>query len=146
MELKVKQVSKRGLSDLRIILLAEGLPVETILTAPIHFFEVETANGARIGWGGLEIYDNNAVLRSVVVKSVLRGTGAGKILVETLINEAKKLGIKKLWLLTNNAENFFAKMGFGHAIRFEAPKKIQECEEFTWAHHDTAHCMNLRIQ
>ena len=145
MELVVKRVSQKGLSDLRIILLSEGLPVETILTAPVHFYEIETSTGARIGWGGLEIYDKNAVLRSVVVKSVLRGTGAGRVLVDTLLNEARKLGLKRLWLLTNTAENFFGKMGFGHAIRSEAPKQIQDCEEFTWAHNDTAHCMCMKL-
>lgn len=145
MQVNVRSVPKNELDRLRLILLSDGLPVEDILRAPVKFFEVNIDNGAPIGWGGLEIYDNQAVLRSVVVNSVLRGTGAGRTLVETLIKEAKDLGIKKLWLLTIDAENFFAKLGFVHAIRSEAPKSIQACEEFAWLCNETAHCMNMKL-
>ena len=55
MEINAQKVSKRELSDIRTILLSEGLPVETVLSAPITFFQLVTDTGARIGWGGLEI-------------------------------------------------------------------------------------------
>lgn len=145
MEISAQKVSHRELSDIRTVLLSEGLPVETVLSAPITFFQLVTDTGARIGWGGLEIYDNQAVLRSVVIRSALRKTGAGSILVKALIQEAKNVGLKKIWLLTNNAENFFEKLGFRHALRTDAPKAIQSCEEFTWPHHDVAHCMNMKV-
>ena len=145
MKVEVKPVANSDLDKLRIVLLAEGLPVEDILRAPVKFFEVCAENGARIGWGGLEIYGHEAVLRSVVVNSVLRGTGSGKILVETLLEEAKHLELKRLWLLTTNAENFFAKLGFRHALRTDAPKSIQDCEEFRWLCNETAHCMSMKV-
>ncbi len=145
MELEVNKIDKRNLKDLRVLLLAEALPVETILSAPVQFYEIVTDTGARIGWGGLEIYGDHAVVRSVVIKSVLRKTGAGRVLIKSLIHEARALGLKKLWLLTISAEVFFEKMGFKHALRTDAPKDIQNCEEFTWAHNETAHCMNLKL-
>jgi N-acetylglutamate synthase-like GNAT family acetyltransferase len=145
MQIEVKPIAHGQLDRLRIVLLSEGLPAVDILKAPVRFFEACTDNGAAIGWGGLEIYGDQAVMRSVVINSVLRGTGAGKALVETLISEAKALNLKKLWLLTTNAENFFAKLGFCHAIRSEAPKEIQDCEEFKWPNNETAHCMNMRL-
>lgn len=145
MHIEVRPIAHGQLDRLRIVLLSEGLPAEDILRAPVKFFEACAENGAAIGWGGLEIYGDQAVMRSVVINSVLRGTGAGKELVETLIKEAKALGLKKLWLLTTNAENFFAKLGFSHAIRSEAPREIQDCEEFKWPNNETAHCMNKRL-
>lgn len=146
MKVSVKPVAPRDLHSLRTVLLSEGLPVEDLMTAPISFFVASAENGAPIGWGGLEIYGNEAILRSVVINSVLRGTGAGRMLVDCLIDEARIRGLKKLWLLSNNAENFFGKMGFNHAIRSEAPKEIQESEEFMWEHNDAAHCMSMKIQ
>ena len=146
MEVSVKPVSQSDLEGLRLVLLAEGLPVENILTAPVNFFSAQAENGAAVAWGGLEVYGTAAILRSVVVNSVLRGTGAGRKLVKALIDEARTLGLKRLWLLTNSAENFFGKMGFSHAIRSEAPIEIQNSEEFLWQHNETAHCMSMKIQ
>ncbi len=145
MELTVNRIDNRDLKDLRTLMLAEALPVETILSAPVQFYEIATASGARIGWGGLEIYGEHAVVRSVVIKAVLRKTGAGRLLIKALIDVARSLGLKKLWLLTISAEVFFEKMGFKHALRTDAPKEIQACEEFTWAHNETAHCMNMKL-
>lgn len=145
MELKVNKIDKKDLKDLRTLLLAEALPVETILSAPVQFYEIVTDRGARIGWGGLEIYGEHAVVRSVVIKTVLRKTGAGRVLLKSLIDAARGFGLKKLWLLTISAEVFFEKMGFKHALRTDAPKDIQACEEFTWAHNEAAHCMNMKL-
>lgn len=146
MEVSIKPIAKSELEGLRLVLLAEGLPVENILDAPVDFFSAQAENGAAVAWGGLEIYGNQAILRSVVVNSVLRGTGAGRKLVRELIDEARIRGLKRLWLLTNSAENFFGKMGFSHAIRSEAPIEIQNSEEFLWSHNETAHCMSMKIQ
>lgn len=142
----LKRISKRDLRDLKIILLSEGLPVQTIGTAPISFFAINAENGAPLGWGGIEVYGDAGVLRSVVIKNALRGMGSGKKLVKALISEARELGLKKLWLLTINAETFFSQLGFQHAIRSEAPKAIQLCEEFTWSYNDTAHCMCMKLK
>ena len=146
MQYGVKRVEKTELIGLRHILLAEGLPVQTLGVAPISFFAVTVDNGAPIGWGGIESYGTQGVMRSVVIKNALRGTGAGRILVNALIDEAREIGLKKIWLLTTNAETFFGHLGFQHAIRSEAPKDIQKCEEFTWAYHDSAHCMNMKLR
>lgn len=142
----LKRINKKELGDLKIILLSEGLPVQTIGSAPISFFSINAENGAPLGWGGIEIYNDAGVLRSVVIKNALRGMGSGKKLVKALISEARDLGLKKLWLLTINAETFFSRLGFQHAIRSEAPKAIQQCEEFTWGYNDTAHCMCLKLK
>lgn len=145
LKVSIKPVSESDLEGLRLVLLAEGLPVENILKAPVRFFAAHAENGAQIAWGGLEIYEDQAILRSVVVNQVLRGTGAGRKLVCELINEAKIRGLKRLWLLTISAENFFGKMGFTHAIRSEAPLDIQNSEEFLWQHNETAHCMSKKL-
>lgn len=145
-ESDIIRISQSDLENLKTVLLNEGLPVKTIGIAPISFFAIVDENKQAIGWGGIEVYGNAGVMRSVVIKNELRGSGIGKKLVKFLIKEAMLLGLKNLWLLTLDAETFFAELGFKHSIRSEAPKIIQDCEEFTWSCNDTAHCMSLRLR
>ena len=57
-----------------------------------------------------------ASVESVVVSSSYRGRGYGKMLVENLINEAKRLGVRSIHLTSNPrriaANNLYQKLGF----------------------------------
>jgi amino-acid N-acetyltransferase len=130
-----------ALEDVRKRLLSEGLPVQNLGSNPIFFFEAQTPSGAAIGWGGLEVYGREAILRSVVVNSVLRGLGTGRVLVQALIAEAQKMGLSQLWLLTQSAEGFFSKQGFETVPRTTAPHTIQNSEEFVELIDTDAKCM-----
>jgi amino-acid N-acetyltransferase len=142
MDLRIIAIEgSKALEDVRQLLLSEGLPVQNLGSAPISFFEARTKTGAAIGWGGLETYGEDAILRSVAVNSVLRGLGTGRVLVEALVEEARKMGLKRLWLLTQSAEGFFAKLGFDVSPRTHAPPAIIASEEFTDLADTEATCM-----
>jgi amino-acid N-acetyltransferase len=90
---------------------------------------------------GLEIYDENALLRSVAVRSDSQGRGIGKKLTRTIIAYARLRGIKKLYLLTTTAERFFQKEGFVVISRDEVPDSIKATDEFSHLCPDSAICM-----
>jgi amino-acid N-acetyltransferase len=62
--------------------------------------------------GALHVmWEDLAEVRSVVVDDSLRGKGIGHILVDALLEDARKLGIKRVFCLTFET-GFFAKHGF----------------------------------
>lgn len=96
-----------------------------------------------VGIIGLESYGSTALLRSLVVSPKARGNGIGKSLVQELSNEARKEGISELWLLTETAPSFFAKLGFSTRNRMDAPECIRASSEFSALCPDTAICMSI---
>ena len=69
------------------------------------------------------VWQGWAEIRSVCVDGELRGKGYGKELVNACINEARALGIKKLFSLTY-IPDFFVKLGFGTEDKAELPHKV----------------------
>jgi UDP-N-acetylmuramate: L-alanyl-gamma-D-glutamyl-meso-diaminopimelate ligase len=66
-----------------------------------------------VGCVALEVYGEAAILRSLAVKKEARGIGYGWLLAETAVTMARHRGIKRIYLLTENASDFFAaKLGF----------------------------------
>ncbi len=77
-----------------------------------------------VGCGALKIvWKNLGEIRSLAVKEKSRKMGYGKQLVETLIQDAKKLGIEKVFVLTYVPE-FFEKFGFQRIEKSKLPHKI----------------------
>jgi amino-acid N-acetyltransferase len=70
-----------------------------------------------ISWQGL------AEVRSVAVRDDAQGRGIGRALVEGCLNEARELGIKRLFVLTYLPE-FFQKFGFVPYPKENLPHKI----------------------
>lgn len=68
--------------------------------------------GAVIACGGIELYDDCAVLRSVVVDDAGRGRGLGGRLAELLMTRAREAGASDLYLFTADALPFWQHYGF----------------------------------
>jgi len=68
-------------------------------------------------------WDNLAEIRSLIVAESIRKKGVGSQLVDACCAEAKKLKVKKVFLLTANTE-FFKKFGFKFIDKAELPHKI----------------------
>jgi amino-acid N-acetyltransferase len=69
------------------------------------------------------LWEDLAELRSLSVRLDAQGIGIGKKLVTMCIEEAKTLGIKRLFALTYHPE-FFGKMGFSIIDKSKLPQKI----------------------
>jgi amino-acid N-acetyltransferase len=83
------------------------------------------------GTGGLELFDNCALLRSVSVKKDLQGNGLGKFITRELEKISKQRGIDCIYLLTTTAKDFFSKEGYGIISREEVPDSIKSTSEFS---------------
>lgn len=77
-----------------------------------EFKVVVDANDRVVAAGALHVmWEDLAEVRSVVVDDSMRGQGIGHLLVDALLEEARKLGIKRVFCLTFETE-FFGKHGF----------------------------------
>jgi len=64
-----------------------------------------------------------AEIRSLVVREDLRGIGVGRQLVETCLDDARRLDIARVYALTRSQE-FFTKLGFREVDKHELPHKV----------------------
>lgn len=77
-----------------------------------EFLVVVDDNDRVLAAGALHVmWEDLAEVRSVVVDDSMRGKGIGHLLVDALLEEARKLGIKRVFCLTFET-GFFGKHGF----------------------------------
>lgn len=128
----------------RVMRLLESASLPTVGVAG-HFgnFLVAETGGRVIGAIGLELYDDVGLLRSAVVDSSEQSKGVGSVLYNTLIDHAKQLGVRRLILLTNTAEGYFAKRGFKKIDPNSVVGPIRTSVEFSGACPTHAACMEL---
>ncbi len=96
-----------------------------------EFLALENENGL-MGCVGLEVFGEDAVLRSLAVAPAGRGIGYGWMLADTIINLARFRGVKRLYLVTAAASDFFAaKHGFRIVDLSTAPAAVTESTTFS---------------
>ncbi|QCO14328.1 GNAT family N-acetyltransferase [Azospirillum brasilense] len=133
-------LTKRELPALAALLAIEGLPNQDIADAGRRFWRVDDPDGL-LGYGGLEVYGRDGLLRSVVVPPERRGKGDGHAVVDALSREALALGLERLWLLTIGAAGFFERIGFTRAERGDAPPDIRASAQFAGLCPGSAVCL-----
>lgn len=69
------------------------------------------------------MWEDLAEVRTLAVRLDAQGTGIGKRLVKACIDDARKLGIKKIFALTYHP-GFFNKIGFRDIDKTKLPQKI----------------------
>lgn len=90
----------------------------------IRNYSVMEIDGEVVGVGALTIlWVDLAEVRTLAVKESFAGKGVGKKLVDHFLNEAKDLGIKKVFTLTYQTA-FFEKCGFNEISKEHMPHKI----------------------
>ncbi len=108
-----------------------GLPSGDLTPAHMQNFLLALGGDGPVGAIGLEQFDNIGLLRSLVVEQSARSTGIGKQLVDALESRAAQLGISELWLLTIDADAYFARLGYVVVNRDDAPESIRGTAEFS---------------
>ena len=99
----------------------------------------------RLGWAALEQYGPDALLRSVLTVPDRRNGGVGTMLVKRVSAAAADQGVERLWLLTETAAPFFARLGFAETQRANAPASMQETTEFRSVCPASATCMTMML-
>ncbi len=106
-----------------------GLPVADVSAEELSL--VAEKDGCLQGVIGLQSFEDVALLRSLAVSADERGAGIGPALVSALETMCLSKGVLELWLLTIDADAFFAKLGYLIAERSDAPQRIRSTEEFS---------------
>lgn len=89
-----------------------------------NFYVYVDSDGVVIGAVCLQIsWEDLAEVRSLVVAEQASGQGVGRQLVEQCLNEAREIGLPKVFALTYKVE-FFVKLGFAEIEKSELPHKI----------------------
>jgi amino-acid N-acetyltransferase len=129
---ELRQATPLDWLPVRDLLGRADLPVEDLAADRMPDFVVCVgADGILAGAIGLERYGEVALLRSLVVDEAGRGKGLGGSLVAALEQSARNRGTRELWLLTNDANDFFAARGYEIRDRADAPDAIQGSAEFS---------------
>ena len=128
------QITQGAASDLGILkswLSAAGLPIEDLTVAHMRNFLIATTSDALVGMIGLEQFEDVGLLRSLVVDPSARGDGVGRQLVTALEKKANGDGVAELWLMTTDADVYFARLDYEIVSRDAAPAAIQATDEFS---------------
>ena len=128
MTLTIRPATRLDLAATVELLDKAGLPVSDLSADRLAL--VAEKNDLFQGVIGLESFGDTALLRSLVVSADARGTGIGPALVTALEVACIADGVTELWLLTIDADGFFAKLGYETRDRKEAPEAIRSTEEF----------------
>ncbi|MEO0421342.1 MAG: arsenic resistance N-acetyltransferase ArsN2 [Pseudomonadota bacterium] len=113
------------------LLAANGLPTDDLEQLDLSWFLVREAHGHIEVVGGLERCGETALIRSVATAPTRRGRGLAGTLVEALELAASQHGLKELYLLTETAEGFFARLGYVTRARDEVPDAIRTSRQFS---------------
>jgi len=96
-----------------------------------EYVVAEEADGAIVGTASLKVYSTSlAEIAALAVRDDQQGRGVGRALVESVIEDARALGLKEIFGLTRKPM-FFLRLGFRAAEKEQFPLKV-------WA--DCARC------
>src|SRR5438067_448535 len=85
---------------IKAALVKAKLPADDLGDARVLVWRFETIEGTPVGFGGLEIFGRDALLRSLVTLPPLRQVGMGAAMVAMLETEARALKCHAIYLLT----------------------------------------------
>ncbi|MDH4089406.1 MAG: arsenic resistance N-acetyltransferase ArsN2 [Cyclobacteriaceae bacterium] len=145
MELTLKTISdEEGFQAFCSLLQSSDLP-STDLDFHKDLLVGYVEDGVMVGTGGLEIYGEFGLLRSLSVKLGTRGKALGTAITEYLIEQARKKNLKGIYLLTETAHGFFQRKGFQDVAREDVPEPLKASSEFSYVCGPSAVAMHLPI-
>jgi amino-acid N-acetyltransferase len=122
-------------TDVRAIKeLVDGYAAQNILLAKdlvtlyedVPDFWVAEVDGVLAGCGALHVlWEDLGEVRTVAVAPWARGRGIGHMIVDTLLDAARELGLQRIFVLTFETA-FFAKHGFVEIIGTPVPPEVYE--------------------
>jgi N-acetylglutamate synthase-like GNAT family acetyltransferase len=108
-----------------------GLSTKDIGAVHAHYWRFIRQDDMPVGFGGLENHGGDALMRSVVTLPPVRGKGYARTIVTALESEAGLFKCDTIWLLTENASGFFAKVGYKACPREDMPESIRDTLQFS---------------
>jgi len=109
----IKPAHREDMTDVRKMLGAAGLDDEPAREEQFPTFFVLSNERGIVGSVALEVLGDDAILRSLAIVEGSRGVGYGWMLADMAVNQARFRGVRRIYLLTESASDFFAaKFGF----------------------------------
>lgn len=144
---ELRDAAVDDLADIKSLLEQAALPFDDLKQDAMQdFVIVRDAQRMLIGAGGIERYENDGLLRSVVVHENARGNGLGQQITRAVEDRARNNGVTTLYLLTTTAAEFFPRLGYGRVERNNAPEKLKHSAEFTSLCPASAVCMRKSLR
>lgn len=131
MKLRAIAPGSVGFEAFLVQLSQAGLPTEDLHDQGGKYYALGEADGETLAFGGLVPLGDEALLRSVVVPSEARGTGRGALMVDALAEMAGAYGVRRLWLLTTDADAYFQRLGFEPMPRDHASPEVAATRQFS---------------
>jgi arsenate reductase len=144
-DVKIRNASEADYSAVAELLQSASLPTEGVVEHLQHFLVAENKVGI-VGTIGLELYGDTALLRSAVIHPSWQNKGLGTLLYNRLTEYAKSYRVRRLILLTDTAEKYFARKGFRKIDAKSVSGPITTSVEFTGACPSSAVCMELILK
>lgn len=123
-----------------------GLPVDDVDEPGRLFWRFETEEQVPVGFGGIEVHGQEALLRSVVTLPPVRSRGIGAAIVAALETEALIAGCHRVWLITTTASLYFARLGYDSCRRADVPPPIAGTAQLSALCPTTATVMVKRLR
>jgi N-acetylglutamate synthase-like GNAT family acetyltransferase len=136
-----RAATEEDLAKIKNFLRQNGLPDLGVDGCVQNFVIIEDGNGGWVAVAGLELYGESGLLRSVAVDEHSRGLGHGRVLVNAVLGNARAKGVKKVYLLTDDASDYFKRMGFQAVDRKDVDAAVKKSLEFTEACPESATVM-----
>lgn len=140
----IQEVTAAQLPAVIALLQNNKLPVQDIAAGQQQFW-VAMADATIAGVIAVEQYGEYALLRSMATDAAFRNNGIATQLVQTVFNFAGNKNLTAVYLLTETAEDYFAKKGFTKVNRQDVPVSIQQSTEFASVCPSTAVVMKKEI-
>lgn len=144
MSVRIRKAQSSDLPGIMGLLEIAGLPREGV-EDHIESYLVAAAEDEIVGSVGLEVYDDVALLRSLVVREDRRKEGLGARLVKAILSFAQESDLDRVYLLTTTAEHFFPRFGFRPLDRSRLDPRLGASAELRGACPETAVCMHLPL-
>jgi UDP-N-acetylmuramate: L-alanyl-gamma-D-glutamyl-meso-diaminopimelate ligase len=128
----VRPAKRAEMAEARELLERAGLPSEPALDEQYTSFYLLRNERGLAGTVALEVHGEDAILRALSVDPDARGIGYGWMLAEIAIGEARRRGVRRIYLVTEFASDFFAaKFGFRVVDRSTIAKQLVGHETFS---------------
>jgi N-acetylglutamate synthase-like GNAT family acetyltransferase len=111
-------------TDFETALHVASLPTEDLAESKGKFFRFADRQGNPVGYGGIEFYGKDALLRSIAVPPEAQKHGHGSAITRLLLRYADIQGAETGYLLTTNAAPFLGRLGFHPVERTAVPAAI----------------------
>jgi amino-acid N-acetyltransferase len=139
----MRTATKTDLPAIQALLETSKLPRQGVEDCAV--IVLEERQGVLLGCVGLEVHEAHGLLRSAAIAQEARGQGLGSSLVRAILEQAARLEVSSVSLLTETAKDYFPKFGFKVVERSSLPKSLQASAEFRGACPDSATAMMLEF-